>query len=168
MPASSPPYRRAAFGSAWSDVDGNGCDTRDDILARDLTATVVSSTCKVLSGTLADPYTGKTVAFTRGSRTSADVQIDHIVSLSDAWRSGAYAWTPQQRLAFANDPLNLRAVSGPANNTKGDKGPSLWMPHVAGNAAFDCTYATEYTQVLVKYHLPAPPEDAAALAAACK
>jgi hypothetical protein len=81
------------------------------------------------------------------------------VSLSGAWKSGAYAWPEDQRVAFANDPANLRAVDGPTNNGKSDKGPARWMPSTVGNAGFDCQYATDYTNVLVKYDLTAPAED---------
>lgn len=170
--------RKAQFtpggkGDNWPDVDGNGCETREDILARDLTNIVKRDACVIASGTLADPYTGKTIDFTRdiynnGEKTGGDsmtVQIDHVVSLKSAWQSGAHSWTQEQRVAFANDPANLVASDGPTNGSKGAKPASEWMPSNAGNAAYDCTYATKYVDVLVKYNLTASPNDITALRA---
>ena len=154
-----PAYDRDLFGKAWEDVDGNGCDTRNDILTRDMTVTAKEGTCKVLTGTLTDPYTGKTINFVRGQQTSQAVQIDHLHSLSGAWKAGAYAWSDDQRVAFANDPANLLAVDGPTNSGKSDKGPSQWMPSTVGGASYDCTYAIDYTNILVKYELTAPTTD---------
>lgn len=157
-----PDYDRDLFGE-WADPDGNGCRTRDDILARDMTAVTTENGCKVLSGILADPYSGKTVNFTFGAESSQAVQIDHIVALSAAWKGGAHAWPEQTRVAFANDPRNLLAVDGPTNSSKSDKGPSAWMPATAGNASYDCAYATSYVDILVNYQLTAPAEDLNAL-----
>lgn len=157
-----PDYDRDLFGG-WADTDGNGCRTRDDILARDMSSVTTEDGCKVLTGQLHDPYSGKAVAFTFGRESSQDVQIDHIVSLSAAWKAGAYGWDEQTRVQFANDPANLLAVDGPTNNSKWNKGPATWMPSTAGNAGYDCTFATLYTDVLVKYDLTAPAEDIAAL-----
>ena len=130
-------YRRPAFGDAWDDNNDapgghNGCDTRDDILNRDLVdKTYVSiKRCPdaVATGTLHDPYTNTTVAFQRGAQIGESVQIDHIVPLSYAWDMGAYGWPAAERLRFANDPANLLAVEGQANQDKGDSPPALWMP----------------------------------------
>jgi hypothetical protein len=122
-------YERSLYGTAWKDVDHNGCDTRNDILTRDLTdVTVDSDGCRVESGTLADPYTGKTIHFTRGQGTSLAVQIDHMVPLSRAWGLGASGWSQEEREAFANDPANLLAADGPANNNKSDQGMDEWTP----------------------------------------
>jgi hypothetical protein len=112
-------YSRAQFGESWTDdndaPDGhNGCRTRDDILARDL-ARMTTSGCTVRSGELVDPYTGARIAFRYGVVTSAQVQIDHVVALGDAWQTGAQQWAAQKRIAFANDPLNLLAVDGSSN-----------------------------------------------------
>jgi len=145
-------YERAAFGPAWADVDRNGCDTRNDVLARDLTDLTFrpgTHDCVVLSGTLADPYTGATIAFERGPE-SADVQIDHLVPLSDAWQKGAQQWTAEQRLAFANDPANLLAVDGPANGSKGDGDAATWLPPATG---FRCVYAVRQIRVKAAYGL---------------
>jgi hypothetical protein len=152
-------YRRSAFGDAWDDNNDapgghNGCDTRDDILARDLVdKTYVSiKRCPnaVATGTLHDPYTNLTIAFQRGAKVGESVQIDHIVPLAYAWDMGASAWPPAERLRFANDPANLLAVGGRANQDKGDLPPALWMPP---NAAFACQYAMQFIAVLRGYSL---------------
>jgi hypothetical protein len=143
--------REGMFGSAWVDVDRNGCDTRNDILARDLiNLTFDGSTCTVLTGTLNDPFTGTVIGFTRGQATSSDVQIDHVVALLNAWESGAAQLTQQQRVAFANDPINLLAVDGPSNSSKGAGDAATWLP---SNKAFRCDYVTAQTQVKAKYGL---------------
>lgn len=157
-----PDYDRDLFGG-WADPDNNGCRTRDDILARDLANVATEDGCKVLTGVLTDPYSGKTVPFTFGAKSSQAVQIDHVVSLSAAWKAGAHAWDELTRIQFANDPRNLLAVDGPTNNSKSDRGPASWMPSTAGNPAYDCSFATSYTDVLVAYDLTAPAEDIAAL-----
>lgn len=141
-------YSRAAFGPAWFDVDRNGCDTRNDILARDLTRVVKSGKCKVLSGTLADPYTGKTIAWRYGKTTSSAVQIDHVVALGDAWVTGAQYWTSAMRLQYANDPDVLRAVSGPPNEAKGDADAASWLPP---NRNDWCAYVSQQVQIKSKY-----------------
>lgn len=146
-----PDYDRAAFGNGWLDPDGNRCDTRNDVLSRDLTNRVTDAGgCTVLSGTLADPYTSKSIAFQRGAATSAAVQIDHIVPLAAAWDAGAWKWSAQTREAFANDPANLLAVDGPTNSGKGAKTLSQWMPPETG---FHCTYVALYVAVIDKYDL---------------
>lgn len=152
-------YRRPAFGDAWDDDNDapgghNGCDTRNDILNRDLVdITHVSiKRCPeaVATGTLHDPYTNATVAFTRGAKVGEAVQIDHIVPLAYAWDMGASAWPFRQRLRFANDPANLLAVAGQGNQDKGDAGPGQWMPP---NRSFACQYAVAYIAVLRGYAL---------------
>ncbi|UUL76211.1 excalibur calcium-binding domain-containing protein [Pseudarthrobacter sp. Fe7] len=145
-------YDRARFGQAWADVDRNGCDTRNDILKRDLTGITYTNSvpCKVQSGTLADPYTGKTISFVRGSATSTAVQIDHVVALSDAWQKGAQQLTPEQRTAFANDPLNLQATDGPTNQQKGDGDAATWLPP---NKGFRCEYVARQVSVKATYGL---------------
>lgn len=126
-------YDRARFGQRWADVDRNGCDTRNDVLRRDLVDVVVKAGtggCRVLSGTLHGPYTGRTIAFTAGPGTSEDVQIDHVVSLSDAWQTGAQSLPADRREQLANDPLNLLAVDGPVNQAKSDGDAATWLPPV--------------------------------------
>ena len=117
-------YTREEFGPAWADVDRNGCDTRNDILARDLEGETFkpgTQNCVVATGMLADKYTGTTINFVRGNSTSTAVQIDHLVALSDAWQKGAQQLSADQRKELANDPLNLMAADGPTNGAKGDK-----------------------------------------------
>jgi len=145
-------YDRAMFGQAWADVDRNGCDTRNDILKRDLTGITYTNSvpCKVQSGTLADPYTGTTLNFLRGSATSSAVQIDHVVALSDAWQKGAQQLTTEQRTAFANDPLNLQATDGPTNIKKGDGDAATWLPP---NKGFRCEYVARQISVKATYAL---------------
>lgn len=154
-------YERDAFGSAWLDVDDNGCDTRNDVLARDLSAVrLADDGCTVLAGVLDDPYTGAEIDFRRGVHTSAAVQIDHIVPLSYAWRHGADEWTAERRESFANDPQNLLAVDGPSNSAKSDSGPAEWMPAAAG---FACDYAARFDAVLERYGLSIAPADESVL-----
>ena len=146
-------YTRDEFGPAWADTDRNGCDTRNDILARDLaneTFKPATNNCVVVTGKLADKYTGTTINFTRGQDTSSDVQIDHIVALSDAWQKGAQQLSADQRRELANDPLNLMAADGPTNRAKGDKDAATWLPP---NKAFRCEYVARQTAVKAKYSL---------------
>ncbi len=146
-------YARDLFGQAWSDDVGvefgrNGCDTRNDILKRDLqdvTFRPGTRDCVVLTGVLDGPYTGERIEFQRGQDTSSLVQIDHVVALSDAWQKGAQQLTEQQRRDFANDPLNLLAVSGWANQQKGDGDTATWLPP---RREFRCSYVSR--QILVK------------------
>ena len=165
-------YRRDAFGDSWTDDNSapgghNGCDTRNDILDRDLVdKTYVSiKRCPnaVATGTLHDPYTNATVAFVRGAQVGAAVQIDHIVPLALAWDLGARNWTGDMRLRFANDPANLLAVEGQANQDKGDQEPATWMPP---NSAFRCQYAMQFIAVLRGYGLPVDAPSATVLRAA--
>jgi hypothetical protein len=142
-------YARERFGQAWADVDGNGCDTRNDVLRRDLTDATSTDGCTVLSGTLDDPYTGVPIAFARGPDSSV-VQIDHVVALADAWQTGAQAWTPAVREEFANDPANLLAVDGPANQEKGAGDAATWLPP---NRGYRCIYALRQVRVKSAYGL---------------
>ncbi len=149
--------RTGKFGPAWSDATAapgghNSCDTRNDVLIRDLRDVRFrgGSHCTVASGILPDPYTGRNIAFIRGPQTSLAVQVDHIVALSDAWQTGAQALTQPQREALANDPLGLVAVSGPANAQKSDADAASWLP---SNRAFRCTYVARQIAVKAKYRL---------------
>jgi hypothetical protein len=120
-------YTRAQFGQSWYDTDRNGCDTRNDILRRDLGSRQMKNACKVLAGTLApDPYTGTSIRFVYGG--ASEVDIDHVVALSDAWQKGAARWVAGKRLALANDPLNLLAVDSSTNRSKGDGDAATWLP----------------------------------------
>ena len=141
-------YARAEFGDGWTFI-GN-CDMRNIILGRDLMSAVISETCKVESGVLNDPYTGTVINFVRGVDTSDVVQIDHVVSLSDAWQKGAQLLTSVQRVALANDPLELLAVDGKANQAKGDGDAATWLP---ANKTFRCQYVSRQIAVKAKYNL---------------
>lgn len=158
-------YSRDAFGPRWSDVDRNGCDQRNDVLARDLTQVTVepgTHDCVVLTGRLRDPYTGATIAFRRGEGTSDDVQIDHVVSLSNAWQTGASGWDEGRREAFANDPLNLLAVDGPTNQSKGDSDAASWLPP---REQARCAFAARQVAIKRKHGLWVTPAERDALAA---
>lgn len=143
-------YKRAQFGDGWGNA--GMCDVRNFILERDLTNVVPKSEtdCTVLSGTLNDPYTGKVIQFQRGQDTSDDVQIDHVVALSDAWQKGAQQLTAADRERFANDALNLLAVDGEANNKKSDADAATWLPP---NKDYRCRYVARQVAVKQKYGL---------------
>lgn len=140
-------YNRKDFYSSWGSY--NGCDMRNVILQRDLTGTVLNG-CVVLSGVLEDPYTGKMINFVRGSGTSSAVQIDHVVALSNAWGTGAARLDKDGRYALSQDPLNLLAVDGPANQQKSDKDAAEWLPE---NLEFRCEYVARQISVKYKYVL---------------
>ncbi|TXN31939.1 HNH endonuclease family protein [Lacisediminihabitans profunda] len=152
--------RTVMFGAAWIDQDRNGCDTRNDILSRDLVKVVKSGSCRVLSGKLVSPYTGKTIDFVRGNRTSTAVQIDHVVSLGDAWRTGAQRLSQGQRVALANDPINLFAVDGRSNEQKSDGDTATWLPAAK---AFRCEYVSHQVSVKATYGLWVTPAEHAAM-----
>ena len=144
-------YSRSQFGQAWADVDHNGCDTRNDILKRDLMDVVFKAgTCVVLSGTLKDPYSGDVINFVRGISTSSLVQIDHVVALSDAWQKGAFMLSVADRTTLANDPLNLLAVKGALNSQKGDGDAATWLPPLKN---YRCEYVSRQIAVKRKYKL---------------
>jgi hypothetical protein len=156
------------FGPAWSDVDRNGCDQRNDVLYRDLTEVAVregTQGCVVIGGVLDDPYTGQTVPFEKAS--AAEVPIDHVVPLAAAWVQGAAAWTGDRREAFANDLANLMATTRSENSSKGDSTTDEWVP---SDAAYGCSYATVVVTVKSTYALsvtPAESESLQSLLATC-
>ncbi len=143
-------YAREQFSDGWGEI--RGCDLRNLILARDLTAEKIDKEdgCIVLSGELSDPYTGKQVDFVRGQGSSSKVQIDHVVALSDAWQKGAQQLSAAKRYSFANDPLNLLAVDGPANMQKSDGDSATWLP---SNKKYRCRYVARQIAVKLKYLL---------------
>ena len=146
-------FTRNQFGPQWTDIDRNGCDTRNDILKRDLTSIVFrekTRDCVVERGILQDPYSGQVIEFQRGEKTSALVQIDHVVALSNAWQTGIFQSSIKTRINFKNDPLNLLAVKGSLNSQKGDGDAATWLPP---NKAFRCEYVTRQIQVKAKYGL---------------
>jgi hypothetical protein len=150
-------YHRDAFGTAWSDTDGNGCNQRDDVLVRDALPGTVhyaqQGSCDhdVLAGTWVDPYTGRTLTFTdlKDPHQAQAIQIDHLVPLAEAWGSGASRWDAQRRKEFANDLAELLAVDGPTNASKGDDDPAAWRPR----KAFQCTYAVRWIGTKYRWHL---------------
>ncbi len=145
-------YNRDYFGFRETDDDNDGCDARDEVLNRDLTNVEYSygSSCQVWSGVLKDPYTGKTINFQRGVNTSAEVQIDHVVALNNAWESGASTWSSSQLYAYGNDMYNLLAVDGSANQEKSDASADEWLP---SNTSYQCEYVARQIGVKDKYSL---------------
>lgn len=142
-------YTRTQFSEGWAPI--STCDVRNLVLARDMVnVTYVPKTCNVASGTLNDPYTGKTVSFVRGPGTSTLVQIDHVVSLSDAWQKGAQQLPATDRFALANDMLNLLAVDGAVNQAKGDGDAATWLPP---NKLYRCSYVARQIAIKQKYGL---------------
>lgn len=162
-------YSRGQFGDAWTDdvtveFGRNGCDTRNDVLRRDLVDVVIkpgSNGCAVLSGVLNDPYTGTTVDFQRGPASSQQVQIDHVVALSDAWQTGAQQWDEFKRRNFANDPLELQSTVGWVNQEKGDGDAATWLPP---NTAYRCAYVTRIVDIKAAYSLWVTPAEHDAIA----
>lgn len=164
-------YNRERYFGGWA---SNGCGsatTRDTILARDLKDAVKNPRCQVTSGTLSDPYTGRTIRFRRGRNTSSAVQIDHVVALLDAWESGARDWDQTKRVEYANSPDVLLASDGPANMAKGsgldvngtalyrpqDSGaPDVWMPD---NKAYRCDYMAKRATIKSKWGLTMTPRE---------
>ncbi|MFD4574183.1 HNH endonuclease family protein [Streptomyces sp. NPDC058417] len=142
-------YDRDRFGTPWADTDSNDCDTRDDILRRDLEdVRSTGGACKVTYGVLeSDPYSGKDVTYRRGR---SQVDIDHVVALSDAWQKGAKYWDAGKRIALANDPLNLIAVDASTNRSKGDGDTATWLPP---NKGYRCAYVAAQVAVKKKYEL---------------
>lgn len=164
--ASMAGYTRDAFGQAWSDdvttAGGhNGCDTANDIKRRDLTHTTIkpgTHGCLVLTGTGTDPFTGHPLTYHRGQPNPPEV--DHLIALAAAWRTGAQTLTPDQRRNFANDPLNLTLTSPTTNALKADNDAGGWLPPEP-NA--HCTYATRQIAVKTAYHLWVTPTEKTAL-----
>ena len=144
-------YSREQFGPAWADVDRNGCDTRDDVLNRDLDDKQWrpgTHGCVVVAGRLVDPYTGRLIVFAKADAEA--VQIDHVVSLSDAWQKGAAGWSSSRRRAFANDRLNLLAVDGPTNAQKSDGDTATWLPP---RKSYRCRFVARQVAVKARWRL---------------
>ena len=151
-------YTRAQF-PTWSDLNHNGCDTRNEILNRDLTKVLFKAgtkDCKVTSGSLLDPYSGKVITF---SSTKSTIDIDHVVSLSNAWQTGAAYFDKTKRQLIANDPLNLLAVDYSLNRQKGDGDAATWLPPLK---SYRCDYVARQIAVKAKYALwvTSPEKDA--------
>ncbi len=158
-------YMRSQFGNGWSNQ--RGCDTRNIILARDMTDITVNEKCQVVKGVLHDPYTAAVINFERGPESSQAVQIDHVVALSNAWQTGAQQLPELTRIELANDPLNLLAVEGKANQNKADGDAATWLPP---NKPFRCQYVARQIAVKQKYNLwvvPAEKEAMTRVLSAC-
>jgi hypothetical protein len=141
-------YERKLFSDGWGDI--GYCDVRNYILKRDMKSFTLRDGCKVETGVLVDPYTGKTIRFKYGVGTSSAVQIDHVVALSDAWQKGAQQLSSAMRYAIYNDPLNLLAVDGPTNSSKGDSDAASWLPP---NKGYRCAYVARQVAVKLKYKI---------------
>lgn len=152
-------YRREEFGDGWADLDGNGCNTREEVLRRDLREVRLAGTCEVDAGVLIDPYSGAAIQFRRGPAAD-EVQVDHVVALANAWQSGASQWTPGQRGRFANDTGGLLAVAGSLNQRKGAGDAATWLPP---NKAFRCQYAALQVVIKHRWGLWVTPQERAAL-----
>jgi hypothetical protein len=150
-------YDRDRFGQRWADTDHNGCDTRNDILSRDLDKVRKRGRCVVIGGVLHDPYTGKDLTFVKAD--AEKVQIDHVYPLALAWRMGADGWSEHKREELANDRDNLLATSGTANQEKSDSGPAEWKPR----QAYRCLYAIKFVGAAHEYDLPVTRADHDAL-----
>lgn len=143
-------YNRDAFGSAWKDVDRNGCDTRNDILKRDFMTTIIKANtgdCKVIGGTWVDPYSNESYTF---YEAPSGAQIDHVVSLKNAWQMGADQWDDQKRVEFANDPLNLRVTIASLNQQKSDSNAASWLPPYKPGR---CQFVATQVAVKAKWNL---------------
>lgn len=143
-------YSRESFGSAWKDVDHNGCDTRNDILQRDFTTSILKSgtgNCKVIGGTWTDPYSNESYTFTQAP---SGAQIDHVVALKNAWQMGADLWTDQMRVEFANDPLNLQVTIASLNRQKSDSNAASWLPPYKPGR---CSFIARQVAVKAKWKL---------------
>ena len=155
-------YSREAFGPSWADTDYNGCDTRNDMLRRDLVDIVLKPRtrgCVVLEGVLVDPYSGEEIRFIKGE-SSDRIDIDHVVSLSNAWQTGMFQRGPEERRIFANDSLNLLAVQGRLNSQKGDGDAATWLPP---RKVYRCEFVARQIAVKAAYRLWLTPAEKQAM-----
>ncbi|WP_411734730.1 HNH endonuclease family protein [Paeniglutamicibacter sp.] len=141
--------RNKNFGNGWKDSNGNKCDERQDTLKRDLSAVKYKDAkrCQLVSGTLADAYTGTRIKW---KVNSGSVDIDHVVALKNVWISRGQQLSQSQRQSIANDPLNLMASQASANRSKGDANAAEWLPT---NKSFRCQYVATQISVKKKYAL---------------
>lgn len=154
-------YDPALFGTGLAGPDGDGCGPFDEVLARDLTSTVLDG-CVVASGTLTDPYTGTQLAYTHDGDASSTVAVDHVVSPEAAWRTGAQEWTPGKRAAFADDPANLLAVDAATAAARGGADAVGWLPP---DTKFGCQYVAGQILVKLEYGLWVTPAEHDAITA---
>jgi hypothetical protein len=158
-------YVRTLF-EHWVDLDGNGCDTRAEVLARDSSTPVQrdSFRCHVIAGDWLSPYDGLV------TDDPATIDIDHVVPLKEAWESGAWEWTPTARKLYANDLTDdrtLRAVSATSNRAKGDQDPAEWLPPLS---AYRCRYLADWVAIKARWGLSVDSKEKSAIAAftACR
>lgn len=139
----------------WITITGS-CNTREQVLKRDGSDVAVDGSCYPTTGSWYSPFDGATWT------TPADVDIDHMVPLAEAWSSGAWAWSASRRQAYANDlgGPELWAVTDNVNQSKGDRDPAGWQPPLS---SFRCTYARAWVQVKWYYSLTVDSAEEAAL-----
>ncbi|MGA8116564.1 MAG: HNH endonuclease family protein [Actinocatenispora sp.] len=148
---SSHGYSPYDFGPSWLDTDHNGCDNRNDVLRRDLThVTAGSHGCEVLAGRLRDPYSGSSITYAKDRAGSSAVRVDHVVSLADAWRTGARTMSRARREQFANDPLALLAVASRTGADRDSRDAAGWLPPYR---SFRCAYVADQVAVKAAYGL---------------
>jgi hypothetical protein len=133
----------------WLDADGDCLDTRAEVLLAESTtgASLSKNGCRVLAGAWHDPYTDQDFTDPKV------LDVDHMVPLAEAYRSGGHEWTRSQRADYANDlqdPRTLIAVSASANRAKSDKGPEEWLPPAEG---YLCLYVSDWISVKARWHL---------------
>ncbi len=150
-----PHWASEAGSYGWTEPDG-ACDVRDAALIRDGEGVEIDGDCSMIAGTWTDPYTGKTLT------NSSEVDIDHVVPLANAWRSGANSarWSTADREAYANDPEVLLSADASANRAKGDKGPEAWKPP---NRDYWCEYARRWIWIKSDWGLTVNPAEKSAL-----
>lgn len=134
----------------WIDADGNCLDTREEILKKYSSPQAEIDKCKVSSGKWLDPYSGKIINFPQ------EIDVDHIVPINEAAKSGALKWSPQKRQDFANDYENLLPTKNSLNRQKSDKGPDQWLPPLA---SYQCLYVRKYQKIKVNYDLQSNAEE---------
>jgi hypothetical protein len=151
-PAATPGYSRDQFGNGWADPDHNGCDARQDAITRAVTVVDArTGRCQITTGTIHDVYASRDYP----AAATRDFDVDHVVALADAWRSGAATWTPARRKAFANDPAELVVTTAHTNRSKSDQGPDTWAPTSHAGA---CWYAARYAAVKYLWGLTPDPD----------
>ncbi len=152
------PYRRVAFGNGWNYDPTTGCNTRELVLIDEsATPPLLRDRCHPVSGSWRSAYDGFATS------NPDDLEIDHLIPLADAWRSGAVSWTPEQRQAFANDrtdPATLLAVTSHTNRSKSDRTPDQWMPP---DPSERCPYAQQWVSVKLRWQLSVTPAEKATL-----
>lgn len=141
-------YKRTEFYETWPTIDG--CNLRQRIIKREVGDSAKLDGCDVVAGTFTEAYTGETREYKTKAEFSKNIQIDHIVALSDAWQKGAQKLTKEKRYEFATDPLNLIAADASANQQKSDGDAATWLPK---NKAFRCRYVARQVSVKSKYAL---------------